>query len=212
MAELVTKADLLAKLGAYSTVQDDEGVQYKEKIKKNLLRCPELLYALDNKNFESELFREDGSINWNPETQEPEGDWELYFGENSNIRPFLYFPETQDVPMNYVCYQVHFDELPRYQDNLKYTQITFNIFCHGKNIMDDATAIPRHDLIASILRERFNWTNIFGMQVHIISSKESLTDNNYVTRTLIFQLTDTNGITQTPYGGKTQTVNWQHRR
>ena len=114
--------------------------------------------------------------------------------------------------MNFVCYQVHFDELPRYQDNLKYTQITFNIFCHGKNIMDDATAIPRHDLIASILRERFNWTNIFGMQVHIISSKESLTDNNYVTRTLIFQLTDTNGITQTPYGGKTQTVNWQHRR
>ena len=212
MAELVTKADLLAKLGAYSTVQDDEGVQYKEKIKKNLLRCPELLYALDNKNFEPELFREDGSINWNPETHEPEGDWELYFGENSNIRPFLYFPETQDAPMNYVCYQVHFDELARYQDNLKYTQITFNIFCHGKNIMDDATAIPRHDLIASILRERFNWTNIFGMQVHIISSKESLTDNNYVTRTIIFQLTDTNGITQTPYGGKTQTVNWQHRR
>lgn len=212
MAELVTKVDLLTKLGAYSTVQDDEGVQYKEKIKKNLLRCPELLYALDNKNFEPELFREDGSINWNPETHEPEGDWELYFGENSNIRPFLYIPETQDEPMNFVCYQVHFDELPRYQDNLKYTQITFNIFCHGKNIMDDATAIPRHDLIASILRERFNWTNIFGMQVHIISSKESLTDNNYVTRTIIFQLVDTNGITQTPYGGKTQTVNWQHRR
>ena len=38
MSELVTKSDLLAKLGAYSTVQDDESVQYKTKIKKALIK------------------------------------------------------------------------------------------------------------------------------------------------------------------------------
>lgn len=212
MSELVTKSDLLAKLGAYSTVQDDESVQYKAKIKKALIECPDLLYALNNKQFETELFCEDGTINWNPDTHEPQGDWELYFGDNSNIRPFLYFPETQDLVMNYLCYQVNFDELARYNDRLKYTQITFTIFVHGKNSIDKETDIPRHDLIASIIRERFNWSNIFGSQVHLISTKESLTDNNFLTRTLVFQLVDTNGIINTPYGGKTQTINHQLRR
>lgn len=212
MSELVTKSDLLAKLGAYSTVQDDESIQYKAKIKKALIECPDLLYALNNKQFETELFCEDGTINWNPDTHEPQGDWELYFGDNSNIRPFLYFPETQDLVMNYLCYQVNFDELARYNDRLKYTQITFTIFVHGKNSIDKETDIPRHDLIASIIRERFNWSNIFGSQVHLISTKESLTDNNFLTRTLVFQLVDTNGIINTPYGGKTQTINHQLRR
>lgn len=212
MAELVTKSDLLTKLGAYSTVQDDESVQYKAKIKKALIECPDLLYALNNKQFETELFCDDGTINWNPDTHEPQGDWELYFGDNSNIRPFLYFPETQDLVMNYLCYQVNFDELARYNDRLKYTQITFTIFVHGKNSIDKETDIPRHDLIASIIRERFNWSNIFGSQVHLISTKESLTDNNFLTRTLVFQLVDTNGIINTPYGGKTQTINHQLRR
>lgn len=46
--------------------------------------------------------------------------------------------------------------------------------------MDKLTGIPRHDLIASIIRERFNWSNIFGMQTHLISSRESTTDNNYI--------------------------------
>lgn len=212
MADILTKNDLLEKLGAYSTVPDDESIQYKAKIKKALIQCPALLYALNNKAYESELFREDGTINWNQETHEPEGDWELYFGENSNIRPFVMFPETQDKPMNYLCYQVQFDELPRYSDNQKYTEITFTIFVHNMNSIDDLTDIPRHDLIASIIRERFNWSNIFGMRTHIISSKESTTDNNYIVRTLVFQLVDTNGIINTPYKGKTMVNNFQLRK
>ena len=114
--------------------------------------------------------------------------------------------------MNYLCYQVNFDELARYNDRLKYTQITFTIFVNGKNAIDKETDIPRHDLIASIIRERFNWSNIFGMQTHIISSKESLTDNNFITKTLVFQLVDTNGLVNTPHGGKPSMNNYQLRR
>lgn len=212
MTELITKKDLLEKLGVYSLTPDDEGIQYKAKIKKTFMGCPELLYALNNKKFESELFTDNGDINWDPQTHEPHGEWELYFGDNSNIRPFLYFPETQDLVMNYLCYQVNFDELARYNDRLKYTQITFTIFVNGKNAIDKETDIPRHDLIASIIRERFNWSNIFGMQTHIISSKESLTDNNFITKTLVFQLVDTNGLVNTPHGGKPSMNNYQLRR
>lgn len=217
MAEkLVTKNDLLNKLRAYRTTPDDENIQYKKKIEKALMLNPCLLYALNEKSLESELFDDDGNINWewNEETKEyePLGEWDRYFGGTSNIRPYLFIPDTQTEVKHYICYQVAFDEMPRYQDTLKYTNVTFTIFVHGNDRNDKLTGIPRHDLIASIIRERFNWSNIFGMQTHLISSKESTTDNNYLVRTLVFQVVDTNGIVNTPYGGKTSFNNYQFRK
>ena len=216
MAEkLVTKNDLLNKLRAYKTTPDDENIQYKKKIEKALMLNPCLLYALNEKSLESELFDDDGNINWewNEDTKEyePIGEWDRYFGSNSNIRPFLFIPDTQTEVKHYICYQVAFDEMPRYQDTLKYTNITFTIFVHGNDRYDKLTGIPRHDLIASIIRERFNWSNIFGMQTHLISSKESTTDNNYLVRTLVFQVVDTNGIHKTT-DNKITVNNYQLRR
>lgn len=216
MAEkLVTKNDLLNKLRAYKTTPDDENIQYKKKIEKALMLNPCLLYALNEKSLESELFDDDGNINWewNEDTKEydPLGEWDRYFGGTSNIRPYLFIPDTQTEVKHYICYQVSFDEMPRYQDTLKYTNVTFTIFVHGNDRNDKLTGIPRHDLIASIIRERFNWSNIFGMQTHLISSKESTTDNNYLVRTLVFQVIDTNGIVKTT-NGITSTNNYQLRR
>lgn len=216
MAEkLVTKNDLLNKLRAYKTTPDDENIQYKKKIEKALMLNPCLLYALNEKSLESELFDDDGNINWewNEDTKEyePLGEWDRYFGGTSNIRPYLFIPDTQTEVKHYICYQVSFDEMPRYQDTLKYTNVTFTIFVHGNDRNDKLTGVPRHDLIASIIRERFNWSNIFGMQTHLVSSKESTTDNNYIVRTLVFQVVDTNGIVKTT-NGITSTNNYQLRR
>ena len=213
--KLITKNDLLNKLRAYKTTPDDENIQYKKKIEKALMLNPCLLYALNEKSLESELFDDDGNINWewNEETKEyePLGEWDRYFGGTSNIRPYLFIPDTQTEVKHYICYQVSFDEMPRYQDTLKYTNITFTIFVHGNDRNDKLTGIPRHDLIASIIRERFNWSNIFGMRTHLISSKESTTDNNYLVRTLVFQVVDTNGIVKTT-NGVTSVNNYQLRR
>lgn len=213
--KLVTKNDLLNKLRIYKTTPDDENIQYKKKIEKALMLNPCLLYALNEKSLESELFDDDGNINWewNEEIKEyePLGEWDRYFGGTSNIRPYLFIPDTQTEVKHYICYQVSFDEMPRYQDTLKYTNITFTIFVHGNDRNDKLTGIPRHDLIASIIRERFNWSNIFGMQTHLISSKESTTDNNYLVRTLVFQVVDTNGIHKT-IDGKTSITNYGVRR
>jgi hypothetical protein len=216
MAEkLITKNDLLNKLRAYRTTPDDENIQYKKKIEKALMLNPCLLYALNEKSLESELFDDDGNINWewNEDTKEyePLGEWDRYFGGTSNIRPYLFIPDTQTEVKHYICYQVSFDEMPSYQDTLKYTNVTFTIFVHGNDRNDKLTGIPRHDLIASIIRERFNWSNIFGMQTHLVSSKESTTDNNYLVRTLVFQVVDTNGIYNTS-NSKTSIVNYGVRR
>ena len=66
MAEkLVTKNDLLNKLRTYK-------IQYKKKIEKALMLNPCLLYALNEKSLESELFDDNGNINWewNEDTKE----------------------------------------------------------------------------------------------------------------------------------------------
>ena len=196
---LTTKEELLNKLRAYADTPDDDNIKYKNIIRKALLNCPELLYALNNNELESELFDEDGNLLIDEDTGELLGEVDRYFGDNSNIRPSLFIPDTQTTVNSYVCYQVMFDELPRYQNIYKYNEIIFNIFVNGKDRTDKLTGIPRHDLIASIIRERFNWSSIFGMQSKLISSKESITDNDYVVRTLIFQIEDTNSIVYTPF-------------
>ena len=213
MDEIITnKEDLLNKLRAYVDTPDDDNIRYKEKIHDALLSNAELLYALNNEELESELFDEDDNLLIDEETGELLGEVDRYFGDNSNIRPYLFIPDTQTDVKHYVCYQVAFDELPRYSNIQKYTEITFNIFVNGKDRTDKLTGIPRHDLIASIIRERFNWSSIFGMQTHLISSTESVTDSNYLVRTLVFQILDLNSIVNTPYGDETYIRNneyWQ---
>ena len=227
---LTTKKDLLDKLRIYTDTPDDDNIRYKEKIHDELISNPYLLYALNESTLYNELFDSSDKEHWvyNKEKKiyEPTdecriygkidnktGKYELlgevdrYFGDNSNIRPYLFIPNTQTDVKNYVCYQVSFDELPRYSNIQKYNEINFNIFVNGKDRTDKLTGIPRHDLIASIIREMFNWSNIFGMQTHLISSKESVTDNNYLVRTLIFQITDVNSITYTPLGEKSSYIN-----
>ena len=208
---LTTKDKLLRKLRDYANTPDDDNIKYKNIIKHALLNCPELLYSLHDEELESELFDDNGNLYMDEETGKLLGEVDRYFGDNSNIRPYLFIPDTQTDVKHYVCYQVSFDELPRYSNIQKYTEITFTIFVNGMDRTDELTGVPRHDLIASIIRERFNWSNIFGMQTHLISSKESVTDNNYLVRTLIFQVVDTNGIYKTS-NGKTSVINYGIRR
>lgn len=217
MAEkLVTKNDLLNKLRAYKESPDDDVILYKQKIKNALLSNPCLLYSLNDKKLESELFDKNGNINWewNEDTKqyEPLGEWDRYFGSDSLIRPFLFIPDTQTTVKCYLCYQVGFRVTARHNSGLKDTLIDFAIFVHGDDRIDKLTGIPRHDLIGSIIRERFAWSNIFGMQAHLAQDYEQTVDNNYVARYLTFQLTDLNSKIQTPYGGKSQMMNYGIRR
>ena len=136
---LTTKEDLLDKLRTYADTPDDDNIKYKNIIRKALLNCPELLYALNNNELEPELFDEDGNLLIDEDTGELLGEVDRYFGDNSNIRPSLFIPDTQTTVNSYVCYQVMFDELPRYQNVQKYTKITFNIFVNGKDRTDKPT-------------------------------------------------------------------------
>lgn len=193
---LTTKDELLNKLRAYADNPDDDNIRIKEQIKDTFMNCPELLYAIHNKELESELFDKDGNLNID-EDGNLTGEVDRYFGSNANIRPFLFIPETQDEVKNYVCYQTSYGDLVRYNDKEKNLIVTFTIFVNGKDSMDKLTGIPRHDLIASIIREKFAWIGLEISTTTPFGDKESTTDNNYLVRTLQYEVTLPNSLCKT---------------
>ena len=46
--EFKTKRQLLDKFISYTETPDNDNVRFKRKIKKELLKCPEILYLLHN--------------------------------------------------------------------------------------------------------------------------------------------------------------------
>lgn len=223
MEKLEIKEDLLNKLRAYMDTPDDDVIRIKNQIKDIFINCPEILYALNESSLYNELFDpndkehwvwdDDRKINvptdkcrlnweWNDELGEYEhlGEWDRYFGSNAPIRPFLFIPETQDKVHHYICYQVGTEENVRYNPNEKLLDITFTIFIHGNDRIDKFTGLPRHDLIASIIREKFAWIGLEITTTTPVYNKESTTDNNYVVRTLKYQCTLPNDMVATSNG------------
>ncbi len=189
-----TKDEMVAMLQAYMSNPDDDTIRLKEKIKDMLLSCPQLLWALHSEEYEAELFNEDGTLN-------ESGEWDVYFGDTSLIRPFLFIPETQDVVSNYICYQTSTDENVRYNSEMKYFIITFTIIVHEKDSIDKNTGIARHDLIGSIIRELMAWSSVTVAHAVPIYEAESITDNNYITKVLRYQAAMPNNLVLTDSTG-----------
>lgn len=99
-----------------------------------------------------------------------------------------------------------FDSTPLYNKVEKYLQIVFYIFVNGQDAIESTTGLCRHDLIASMLREKFNWTNIFGTQCRLVSNIENITDNYFLTRTLTLECNVLNSIVKTN-SNKTSVIN-----
>ena len=185
-----TKNEMITRLRGYLTQPDDDCIRLKNLIKERMLKFPQLLWAINSPYYGDQLFNEDGSLN---ET----GEWDVFFGDTSHIRPFLFIPETQDEVMNYICYQVQTDENMRYDPAMKYLIVTFTIFVHEKDSIDKVTGISRHDLIGGIIREMMAWSGITMSHMTPIGSAESVTDTNYITKVLKYQAAMPNNLVVT---------------
>ncbi len=147
---------------------DNEDIRVKEKIKELLLGNKTLIHVLNNKELEES--------DANPD--------EYYY---VNILPYYIIYPTQTNVQNYVCFESSFERVSRMNNVIKYNQIIFYILCEQKNIVEETTGLARHDLIASLILDQFNWSNYFGTQIHCVSNKPTVSDNSYAGRTLIFQ-------------------------
>ena len=160
------------------TYIDSDDIRYKEIIKKTLIENELILYLLNNK-----------------ELEEADADPSDYLG--INILPMYIIHPTQHNVQNYICYETEVRELERYNSNMKLQRVIFYVLCEEKNIIEKKTGIARHDLIAALLMNEFNWTNVFGGQIHCVSNIPSVVDNDYACRTLIFEQTTDNNLAKT---------------
>jgi len=112
---------------------------------------------------------------------------------DTNIFGFIRIPTTQDTVRNFICITVDDIEEHRFNEVMKIQNIQFTAICHLSD-MKTEYGIDRHDLLGFLIRDIFNWTNIFGLQFKLIYNKESTIDSDYYCRTLKFEATKPNSL------------------
>jgi hypothetical protein len=149
---------------------DDDIIRKKRLIEQILYSDEDIIEILDNPNL-------------SPDTPED------YVGEN--IFGFLRVPGTQDVSKNFITFIV--DDMGRTPNNqvMKSQYVQFVVFVH-KSLVDTKMGMARHDLLGYLIRDIFNLSNKLGPQMELVSNREGITDTDFYTRTLKFELIDDN--------------------
>jgi hypothetical protein len=150
----------------------DDIIEMKRLIKQKLISDTDILEALNNPDIDIDSPDE--------------------FLDN-NIYGFIRVPKTQDTVRNFICFTVDDIEPDRYNEVMKTQYIQFHCICHLED-METEYGMDRHDLLAYLVRDIFNWTNIFGLQFKLIYNTESTVDSDYYCRTLKFEATKPNSL------------------
>ena len=187
-------------LQTWITRRDSDDIRIKEKIKNELINNKKIIHVLHNVELEKQ--------GCTP------GD---YYG--TNILPYYTIDPTQTHVQNFICFETQWEEEPNYARvgyhyttrkklrQMKLQQIIFHVLCHVSDITEADTGIARHDLLAALIAEQFNWTNILGNKIHIVSNRPSTVDNKYVTRTLVFEQFTDNELAKTDENGNFRLAN-----
>ena len=149
---------------------DDDIIRKKRLIEQILYSDEDIIEVLDNPNLDPDV---------------PED----YIGEN--IFPFLRVPGVQDISKNFITFTI--DDMGRTPNNqvMKSQYVQFVVFVH-KDFVKTKYGMTRHDLIGYLIRDIFNLSNKLGPQMELVSNREGITDTDFYTRTLKFELIDDN--------------------
>lgn len=176
-----TEQDTKELLTLKDTVESDD-IRVKEIIKKVLLNNKWILHVIDNKDLEP-LVEEDGT------------GADEYFG--INIIPHYIINPTQHSANTFICYEVSYNNDSRASRTTiaaKEMYITFEILSNYKVIINQDTGIAKHDLLAALIADQFNFSNYFGKSIYLISDVPSVVDNDFACRTLTFKQTTDNNL------------------
>lgn len=154
---------------------DDDIIRKKRIIEKALYTDPDIVELIDNPDIDLEC----------PEDLV----WE-------NIFSFIRVPGTQDKAQTYICFTVDDNGRTPGNEVMKQQYVQFAIFVH-KDLVKTKIGTARHDAIGFVIRDLFNLSNMLGTQLVLQSNKEGMTDTNYITRTLRFELITDNSTKPT---------------
>lgn len=151
---------------------NDDIIEMKRLIKQTLIADTDILEALNNPDIDIDSPDE--------------------FLDN-NIYGFIRIPKTQDTVRNFICFTVDDIEEHRFNEVMKTQCIQFTAICHLDE-MKTKYGIDRHDLLGYLIRDTFNWSNLFGLQFKLVYNKESTIDSDYYCRTLKFEAIKPNSL------------------
>jgi len=184
-----TKEDS-ANLRNLRNVIDSDNIRIKDIVKKELLKNKTIIHVLNNKNLELS-------------DAEPDD----YFGVN--ILDHYVIPKVQTHTDNFICYETQSKSIKTYNSTIKTQQLIFYILCEEKNILDKDTNLPRHDLLALLIQDLFNFRVFYGNRIQLVSDVAGITDSSYNSRTLTFEMNTDSNLVKT-INGKPAIINKIH--
>lgn len=149
---------------------DDDIIRKKRIIAEMLYSDPDIIEVLDNKELDPSC----------PDTY-------LY----ENIYPFIRIPGTQDVSKSFITFMLDDMESAQVNNAMKSQFLKVVIFVH-KDLVKTKYGAERHDLLSYLVKDAFHLSNKLGLQLKLVSSREGVTDTDYCTRTLQFEMTTPN--------------------
>lgn len=151
---------------------DDDIIRKKRIIGEMLYSDPDIIEVLDNPNIDPTC-----------------PDEAMY----QNIYPFIRVPGTQEVSKSFITYMLDDMETAQVNKAMKSQFLKVVIFVH-KDLIKTQWGAERHDLLAYLVRDVFNLSNKLGLQLNLVYNREGVTDADYCTRTLQFEITTPNSI------------------
>jgi len=176
------------QLLSLKTDMDSDDIRIKEKIKEVLLNNKFIIRVLDNKELEANV-EEDGT------------GVEEYFGVS--ILPYFLINPVQHAAETYIGYEISYNNNERYSrvsSSYKDLSIIFQILSNYKVLINEDTGIPKHDLLAALIIDQFNFSTYFGQSIYLVSDIPSVVDNDFACRTLTFRQTTDNNLIKTVNG------------
>ena len=84
-------------------------------------------------------------------------------------------------------------EKSQFNKSMKSQFLKVVIFVH-KDLVKTQLGADRHDLLAYLVKDVFHLSNSLGLQLSLVSNREGVTDTDYCTRTLQFEMTTPNSV------------------
>lgn len=151
---------------------DDDIIVAKRLIKEKLYSDPDIIEALNNPKL-------------NPE--EPD----TYI--DVNIFDYIRIPGATTDVKNFICFDVRQNGQRDYNNHIKNQLYIFTVSSHEDDIRTPY-GMARHDLLAYLIRDIFNYSNIFGTQLVETTNVPGIMDSFWSSRTITFQAMTTNNL------------------
>jgi len=103
----------------------------------------------------------------------------------SHLYPYLRIPDAKTETGSYILVAISVPRVSKRNNNYKTMEVTICVVTHQDH-MQTAYNANRNDLLAGIIVEEFNWSDILGFEMELVSDTESILNDTYHLREIKF--------------------------